>query len=118
MPNITDYWLHSNVYSSSWDKDANGEYPKFVATANPNEYTCEFKPYSDSLEFGLSKGDAFGWVAGCGFVINALDTTVNGSVSSGGNSTITGLTAGSSYILTIKVLDVDGNATAKVSLKA
>ena len=118
MPNITDYWLHSNVYSSSWDKDANGEYPKFVATANPNEYTCEFKPYSDSLEFGLSKGDAFGWVAGCGFVINALDTTVNGSVSSGGNSKITGLTAGSSYILTIKVLDVDGNATAKVSLKA
>lgn len=118
LPNLDGYWLHSNVYSSSWDKDANGEYPKFKATSNPNEYECEFTPYSDVLNFGLSKGEAFGWVAGCGFVISSLDTTVNGSVSGGDNSAITGLTAGSSYILTIKVLDVDGNATAKVSLKA
>ena len=118
LPNLDGYWLHSNVYSSSWDKDANGEYPKFKATSNPNEYECEFTPYSDVLNFGLSKGEAFGWVTGCGFVISSLDTTVNGSVSGGDNSAITGLTAGSSYILTIKVLDVDGNATAKVSLKA
>ena len=118
LPNLDGYWLHSNVYSSSWDKDANGEYPKFKATSNPNEYECEFTPYSDALEFGLSKGEAFGWVAGCGFVISSLDTTVTGSVSSGSNSTVSGLTAGTTYVLTITVLDIDGNAEAKVSLKA
>ena len=31
---------------------------------------------------------------------------------------ISGLTAGTTYVLTITVLDIDGNATAKVSLKA
>lgn len=116
IPNLKDWGFKGNYFSSSWTEPSEG-WAKFIETGTENEFSVEFVTTTKNVEFGFL--DTTGeWAAGGGFVIDALDKSFEGSVKSGGNSKINGLTIDATYILTITVKDSDGNATAKVSLKA
>lgn len=116
IPNLKDWGFKGNYFSSSWAAPSEG-WAKFIETGTANEFSVEFVTTTENVEFGFL--DTTGeWAAGGGFVIDALDKSFEGSVKSGGNSKINGLTIDATYILTITVKDSDGNATAKVSLKA
>ena len=116
IPNLKDWGFKGNYFSSSWAAPSEG-WAKFIETGTENEFSVEFVTTTENVEFGFL--DTTGeWAAGGGFVIDALDKSFEGSVKSGGNSNINGLTIDATYILTITVKDSDGNATAKVSLKA
>lgn len=118
IPSLEGYALKGSYVSDSWEYPATG-WVSFTATATPNQYKVEFTPAGTSVQFGFVKGsekDA-AWVTGGGFTITALDSPFTGSVSSGGNSSISGLEAGTTYVLTITVKDVDGNAEAILTAK-
>ena len=116
IPNLKDWGFKGNYFTSSWAEPSEG-WAKFIETGTANEFSVEFVTTTENVEFGFL--DTTGeWAAGGGFVIDELDKSFEGSVKSGGNSKINGLTIDATYILTITVKDSDGNATAKVSLKA
>ena len=115
IPNLKDWGFKGNYFSSSWTEPSEG-WAKFIETGTENEFSVEFVTTTENVEFGFL--DTTGeWAAGGGFVIDELDKSFEGSVKSGGNSKINGLTTAKTYILTVTVKDSDGKATAKITAK-
>ena len=105
---LSTWSLKGNMNTDKWV----GPFPSFTKVADAT-YTAVFtwtRKDTDTLEFGLTKGED--WKGGCGVELSVAADGIKTQKSNfnGGNSHVTGLEVGKSYTLTVIVLDTDGNA--------